>query len=275
MNYYELKLNAITEEMKEILMAELSELGFESFLEEQDGINGYIPVSRYQGKTILSYLEKKSQTIGLTYELKKIKAENWNAIWESQYKPVLVEKKCLVRAPFHDAQHGVIYDIVIEPKMSFGTAHHETTTLMIGMLMKENVKGMDVLDMGCGTGVLAILAFKMGAGSVDAIDLDEWAYQNAKENILKNNAHSISVIQGDVRKIPAQEYDLILANINRNVLLDDIPLYAQHLSHPGILLLSGFYLDDLPLVSRRAKENNLELSTSGSRNNWVAAKFIK
>jgi len=275
MNYYELKLNAITEEMKEILMAELSELGFESFLEEQDGINGYIPVSRYQGKTILSYLVKKSQTIGLTYELKKIKAENWNAIWESQYKPVLVEKKCLVRAPFHDAQPGVIYDIVIEPKMSFGTAHHETTTLMIGMLMKENVKGMDVLDMGCGTGVLAILAFKMGAGSVDAIDLDEWAYQNAKENILKNNAHSISVIQGDVRKIPAQEYDLILANINRNVLLDDIPLYAQHLSHPGILLLSGFYLDDLPLVSRRAKENNLELSTSGSRNNWVAAKFIK
>jgi len=275
MNYYELKLNAITEEMKEILMAELSELGFESFLEEQDGINGYIPVSRYQGKTILSYLEKKSQTIGLTYELKKIKAENWNAIWESQYKPVLVEKKCLVRAPFHDAQPGVIYDIVIEPKMSFGTAHHETTTLMIGMLMKENVKGMDVLDMGCGTGVLAILAFKMGAGSVDAIDLDDWAYQNAKENILKNNAHSISVIQGDVRKIPAQEYDLILANINRNVLLDDIPLYAQHLSHPGILLLSGFYLDDLPLVSRRAKENNLELSTSGSRNNWVAAKFIK
>lgn len=275
MDYNEFRLSGISEGMREILMAELLELGFESFMEEKDGILGYIPVDGYKEDSVLSYLRKMSQMTGLTWEIKKVNAENWNALWESQYQPVLVEEKCLVRAPFHDPLPGVAYDIVIEPKMSFGTAHHETTALMIGMIMNEEVKGKNVLDMGCGTGVLAILAFKMGAESVDAIDNDEWAFQNAKENILKNNAPTISVIQGDIRSVPVREYDLILANINRNVLADDIPVYAQHLSPSGTMLVSGFYLDDLPLISRRAEENGLKIIRSESRNSWVAAKFCK
>jgi len=275
MEYYEFKLSGIPDEMNEILMAELSELGFESFQEESNFINGYVPVSVYQVERILPYLEMRAQTTGLTYEIIKIKSENWNAIWESKYKPVLVDGKCFVRAPFHDQLPGVAYDIVIEPKMSFGTAHHETTALMIGMLIKEQVKGKRVLDVGCGTGVLAILAFKMDAESVEAIDPDEWAFQNAKDNILKNNAPSISVIQGDVKNVPSREYDLILANINRNVLLDDMPVYAQHLSSSGTLLVSGFYVDDMLLISSRAEETNLNFIFSKSRNSWVAAKFDK
>jgi len=275
MEYYEFKFQGIPETMKEIIMAELSELGFESFLEEQDGFNGYIPVFAYQKKKILSFLEKRSQALGFTYEQRKIKAENWNAIWESQYEPVLIDDKCLIRAPFHDSLPGILYEILIEPKMSFGTGHHETTSLMIGMLMKEQVEGKRVLDMGCGTAVLAILACKMAAKAVCAVDPDEWAFQNAKDNILKNNVPRIFVIQGDVKSIPEGEYDMILANINRNVLIDDIPVYSQHLSHSGILMLSGFYLEDLPLISAHAKENKLKFVNSESRNQWVAAKYSK
>ncbi len=275
MEYHEFRFRGIPEPTREILMAELSELGFESFLEEQDGFSGYIPASTYEDKKIIPYLEKKSKAAGFIFEQKKIKAENWNAVWESQYHPVLIEQKCLIRAPFHDPVPGITYDILIEPKMSFGTGHHETTSLMIGMMMKEQIKGKRVLDMGCGTGILSILALKMNAGIVYAIDTDEWAFRNAKDNIRKNIVPAITVIMGDVHSIPEGVYDLILANINRNVLIEDIPVYARHLSHTGILLLSGFYLDDLPLISARAEENRLKFIHSVNRNQWVAAKYCK
>jgi len=274
-DYFEFRFTRIPEEMKEILMAELSELGFESFQEEQDFISGYIPVSLYKKTRILSYLAKRCESYSLTYEKIRIQEENWNAIWEANFTPVLLQGKCLIRAPFHDPIPDMEYDIVIEPRMSFGTGHHETTSLMLEMLMKEDVKGKRVLDIGCGTGVLAILAFKMGAVSVEAVDMDEWAFQNASDNVRKNNASSVTVIHGDVRNIPSHEYDVILANINRNVLLEDIPAYSQHLPYSGILMVSGFYLEDLTMIRNFAKTNNLKFQFSESRNNWTAAKFVK
>ncbi|MEI6454963.1 MAG: 50S ribosomal protein L11 methyltransferase [bacterium] len=275
MDYYEFKITGIPEESREILMAGLSEIGFESFQEEEDSVSGYIPVEVYRGTRVLSFLKKRSKATGLVYGYKRIKTENWNALWESQYMPVTVAGKCMVRAPFHDPEDGMKYNIVIEPKMSFGTAHHETTALMIGMIMKQKIRKRRVLDMGCGTGVLAILAWKMGASEVDAIDNDEWAFLNAKDNILKNNAPSISVIRGDGKTIPQGNYDFILANINRNVLLEDMPRYARHLAASGVLLLSGFYDADLEVIIRKAKRESLQYITSETNNHWAAAKFMK
>jgi ribosomal protein L11 methyltransferase len=275
MDYYEFKITGIPDDSREILMAGLAEIGFESFQEEEDSVSGYIPVDVYRGTKVLAFLKKRSKATGLVYGYKRIKTENWNALWESQYMPVTVAGKCLVRAPFHDPDQGMKYDIVIEPKMSFGTAHHETTELMIGMMMKEKMRKKKVLDMGCGTGVLAILAFKMGAATVEAIDNDEWAYLNAKDNILKNNAPSISVIRGDGKTIPPGNYDFILANINRNVLLDDIPRYAVHLAASGVLMLSGFYGADLDMIIKKAKSESLQYMTSETKNHWAVAKFKK
>ena len=275
MDYYEFKISGIPGDSGEILMAGLAAIGFESFQEEEDSLSGYIPAEVYNSRKVLSYLKRRSKATGIVYGYKLVKAENWNALWESQYQPVTIDKKCHVRAPFHEPVPGMLYDLVIEPKMSFGTAHHETTALMIRMMMKEKIRKKRVLDMGSGTGVLAILAWKMGASAVDAIDNDEWAYLNAKDNILKNNAPSIAVIQGDGKSIPAGHYDLILANINRNVLLGDIPKYARHLERAGILLLSGFYEADLDAIARKAQGESLSLSSSETRNHWVAAKFVK
>jgi len=275
MDYYEFKISAIPGDLREILMAGLSAIGFESFQEEEDSLSGYIPAEVYNSRKVMSYLKKRSKESGIVYGYKLVKAENWNALWESQYQPVTIDKKCLVRAPFHEPVPGMRYDIVIEPKMSFGTAHHETTALMIYMLMKEKLRKKRVLDMGCGTGILAILAWKMGAAAVDAIDSDEWAFLNAKDNILKNNAPSIAVIQGDGKTIPAGNYDLILANINRNVLLADIPRYARHLAPSGILLMSGFYEEDLGKITKKAEKELLGLMASETRNHWVAAKFVR
>jgi ribosomal protein L11 methyltransferase len=275
MDYYEFQITGIPPDFTEILMAGLSGIGFESFQEEEETLCGYIPQDRYNSRKVLSYLKKHSRTSGIVYGYKLVKAQNWNALWESQYQPVTVDGKCFVRAPFHDPVKGMAYDIVIEPKMSFGTAHHETTALMITLLMREKVRKKKVLDMGCGTGVLAILAWKMGASGVTAIDNDEWAFLNTKDNILKNNAPSIAVIQGDGKDIPSGNFDLILANINRNVLLADIPEFAAHLKSDGVLLMSGFYEADLAAIVKKAKGEALRLAATESKNHWVAAKFTQ
>jgi len=275
MEYIKIRITGLDETDSEILMACLSDLGCESFLESPEGLEGFIPADMFKEPEFVAFLDQEVNEKGMAYTLERIREQNWNAIWESQYSPVIIAGKCLVRAPFHPPVPEIPYDLVIEPRMSFGTAHHETTSLMIEMLMEEKPEGRKILDMGCGTGVLAILACKMGASAVDAIDNDEWAFENGRDNCLKNNAGQVNVIRGDRNDIPGSGYDVIIANINRNVLLDDIPTYAEKLALNGILLMSGFYTDDIPMISDKAGEAGLKLVNYKEQNRWVGIKFGK
>lgn len=275
MEYQALIIDQIRDENREIMIAELSALGFESFTENEQGLEAFIPLENYPGIEVSAYLEKKREELEFTFRLERISEQNWNAVWESQYQPVLIAGSCMIRAPFHLPLADLKYDLVIEPRMSFGTAHHETTSLMLEALLQETLKGKRLLDLGCGTGVLAILAWKMGANRVDAIDIDFWAYENAQDNVVKNNATGISVIHGDAGNIPRKDYHFILANINRNVLLRDMEVCSSSLAQEGILLLSGFYEEDLPLIREKAEEFNLRLDRSASKNHWVCTKFVK
>ncbi|MEG1763029.1 MAG: 50S ribosomal protein L11 methyltransferase [Bacteroidales bacterium] len=211
----------------------------------------------------------------MQYQTQFIKDENWNAVWESQYEPVLFGNYCFVHAPFHAPRKDVKYNIEIEPKMSFGTAHHPTTALIIEYISKEPLQGKRLLDMGCGTGVLAILASKEGASSVDAIDNDVWAYENTLENIERNHTPTIHVEMGDASNLQAKEYDYIIANINRNILLRDITHYAACLPTGGILLLSGFYQEDIAKLEVECNKHRLFYVDYKTREKWAALKFIK
>ena len=275
MDYIEVNISNLRDADPEIILAQLAELGFESFSESEDMLQGYIREDLYNKEEVGIYLDRERETCGISWEIQKIPAQNWNAVWESAYESVTIAGKCHVRAPFHAPPEGVQYDIVIEPKMSFGTAHHETTSLMLELILAENLAGKRMLDMGCGTGVLAILSHKMKAAQVVAIDNDEWAYANAADNVISNHAAHVKVIQGEAGAIPLPEYDLIAANINRNVLLNDIPVYATFLKPGGILLMSGFYEQDLDQIRTKSEQSGLKYIAHKSANHWVGAKFIK
>ena len=259
---------------REILIAELSQLPYESFLETENGLKAYIREADFD---IASLQELNILTFGksqIDYVTRIIPEENWNAKWEADFDPILVDGLCLVRAPFHETQ-DVAYEIVIMPKMSFGTGHHETTFLMIRQMLQLDLIGKNVLDMGCGTGVLAILACKMGAKKVRAIDIDEWSYTNSLENAKSNDCNGIEIEQGDVELLKGPEsYDIILANINRNVLLSDIPNYVNRLNKDGLLLLSGFFTEDLEQITSVCAKTGLRLENFQEKNNWVSAKYV-
>jgi ribosomal protein L11 methyltransferase len=275
MDYFEVNLANFGDFDPEIAMAQLAGMGFESFMESESGFQGFIREDVFDEPLINGYLKQLHDNHGIISGLQKIVAQNWNAIWESAYEPVTIAGKCQVRAPFHPPVPGIQYDIVIEPKMSFGTAHHETTSLMLELLMMEDLSGKRILDMGCGTGVLAILAYKMHAKQVVAIDNDDWAFANARDNMEKNDSASVLVLQGDVTAIPLPEFDLVIANINRNVLLSDIPAYTRILNPGGILLLSGFYARDLEQIRSVAEQAGLRYFSHKSNNDWIGAKFVK
>jgi len=264
-----------SEEQLEILIAELAELGFESFTEEADRLLAYIPEKAFS-KDMLSgnSFVVEQETIGkLAIEL--IKEQNWNAVWESNYDPVVIDSRCQIRAPFHPPDTSLEFDILIHPKMSFGTAHHETTSQIISMLLDEEVAGLKVLDMGCGTGVLAILAMLKGAKSAVAIDFDEWAFNNTIENVALNNVKHIEVKLGDAGLLGSEKFDLVLANINKNVLLTDMNVYAKVLEKGGHIIFSGFYNIDLDDIKKEAEKNGLSYGSHSEKNNWVAASFFK
>nr|WP_299174800.1 50S ribosomal protein L11 methyltransferase [uncultured Allomuricauda sp.] len=257
----------------DILIAELGEAGFESFVETDTGLLAYVLKSEWKENALKNLYVLQDQDIEVGWTVKEIEQQNWNAEWEKNFHPITVRDQCMVRAPFHDPIN-VAYDIVIEPKMSFGTGHHETTHMMLEHILNADFEGKSVLDMGCGTGVLAILAEMRGAEALDAIDIDEWCFLNSKENVERNNCTKIEVYQGDSSLINNKKYDVILANINRNILLDDIPIYTKCLNSEGAIFLSGFYTQDLDIISSKCEEYRLKFAKKLEKNNWVSAKYV-
>ena len=275
MNYIEFNFKVTPlQPASDILLAELGELGFDSFVETEDGLQAYI-LEEYYKEDLLKYVfVLNNPEFEITYNTKIIEQVNWNAEWEKNFTPIVVSDNCRVRAPFHDKGNEE-YDIIIEPKMSFGTGHHATTHMMIQHILKDDFIGKKVLDMGCGTAVLAILAEMRGAGPLDAIDIDEWCYLNSIENAERNNCTKITVEQGDASLLSNRKYDIIIANINRNILLNDMKTYANCLSKDGVIYLSGFYEEDLDLIKSECTNQGLTYVNHYVKDQWVAAKFIK
>lgn len=262
------------EPANEILIAELGSVGFESFVENENGVQAYIQKSDWSEEILENIFALKSNEFSISYTYLEVQQTNWNAEWEKNFEPIQVNNLVSIRAPFHE-NPNLQYDIVIEPKMSFGTGHHETTHMMVQHLLNLDLENKKTLDMGCGTGILAIFAEMKGARPIDAIDIDNWCYENSLENVLRNNCTSISVYEGDSSLLVNKKYDVIIANINRNILLMDMKIYTNCLNKDGVLLLSGFYEEDIPIIDAEVSKYNLKLETIIERNNWVALKYNK
>ena len=258
----------------EILIAELGNVGFESFLENETGVTAYIQKNEWSNAILDDIFILSSEEFKIDYNFNEVEQTNWNAEWEKNFNPIQVENLVSVRAPFHE-NPNLQYDIVIEPKMSFGTGHHETTHMMIQHLIGLEVEGKKTLDMGCGTGILAIFAEMKGAQPIDAIDIDNWCYVNSLENIERNGCNHITAYEGDSSLLINKKYDLIIANINRNILLMDMKVYTNCLNDNGVLLLSGFYQEDIPVIDAEVSKYGLSLEKVIERNNWVAVKYVK
>ncbi len=269
---YDFKVNPL-QPGTEILIAELGYAGFESFVETEEGVIAYIQKDDWNEHILKDINILNSDEFKIEYTFSEIEQINWNSEWEKNFDPIEVDRKCTVRAPFHPAKNFE-YEIVIEPKMSFGTGHHETTFMMLQFILENDFKNKTVLDMGCGTAVLAILAEMRGASKLDAIDIDEWCFENSMENIQRNDCKNISVYLGDASLLSDREYDVIIANINRNILLNDMQTYMESLNDVGELYLSGFYLEDLPIITETCNNLGFTFVENKEKNNWVAAKFI-
>ncbi|WP_179336786.1 50S ribosomal protein L11 methyltransferase [Winogradskyella ludwigii] len=257
----------------EIIIAELGYAGFESFVETEEGVTAYIQKEEWNANILDDIHILTSDEFEITFDFNEIEQTNWNEEWEKNFNPIIVDNEVSVRAPFHE-KPDTKYDLIIEPKMSFGTGHHETTHMMIQHILKNDFKGKSVLDMGCGTGVLAILAEKVGATKLDAIDIDNWCYLNSVENVERNDCNNISVYEGDATLLDGKTYDSIIANINRNILLADIESYAKCLNENGTLFLSGFYQEDIPIIEAECNKQMLKLSETLQKGQWVSLKFI-
>ena len=251
---------------------------YDSFVETPNGLKAYVQESLFDEGWLKEQLADINDMTSCSYFFEALPDKNWNEEWEKQHKPVLVEaangKRVWVRAPFHEHRSDVDYEIEIEPKMSFGTAHHQTTYMMLSYLTELEVTGKRVLDMGCGTAVLAILAKLRGAAYVEAIDIDEWAYNNALENAQRNGVE-LNVRIGDAPLLGERQFDLIIANINRNILLNDMAAYVQVLEKGGTLLLSGFYESDVPVLQHHAESLGLRLEQQKVRQSWTALRLVK
>jgi ribosomal protein L11 methyltransferase len=278
MNYWELNFKVDPKTpWSEILIAELGEIGFESFMETETGFLAYIAevdFNEVDPKEIYLITQKEA-ALHISYTKNFIPEQNWNETWESSFEPVSINKELLIMAPFHQVENEYRHAIIIEPKMSFGTGHHQTTRLMSRALLDEPCLPKIILDMGCGTGVLAILAEKLGADNILAIDTEAWAYANAVENAERNNCKHIRVLHGDAKLLTGLKFDLILANINKNVLLQDMPIYSNCLNDNGLLFISGFFKSDEEILVNSAKNCNLALVKSISEDNWSCLQLVK
>ncbi len=257
----------------EILIAELGYAGFESFVENEAGVIAYIQKPDWNTAILDDIYVLKNDEFEINFTKDEIEQVNWNKEWENNFNPIIVANKCSVRAPFHE-KSNTEYDIIIEPKMSFGTGHHETTHMMLQHILELDCSNKTVLDMGCGTGVLAILAEMRGAKKIEAIDIDNWCYLNTIENIERNNCSKITAFEGDASLLEGKKYDIVIANINRNILLNDMDKYAACLNENATLLLSGFYVEDIPLITEKCNQFGLKFISNLEKNNWVATKFV-
>lgn len=282
MEYIEvsIEITPFQDEFAKIVTAEISDLGFESYLTEEPYLKAYIPRDQFNEphlKTVLSLIPQTEFTV--RYSLSLIPERNWNALWESSFEPVVIDGKCTVKASFHKGLPRTKYTIVIDPKMAFGTGHHQTTTLIIRSMLahEKDIRGIQVLDMGCGTGILSILAAKMKAAvPVHAIDIDPVAVRSARENALRNRTGDrIRTLCGDASLIQAGKYDLILANINRNIILEDLSTYTRGLRPGGRLICSGFYEEDCAMIEAEAQRQGLEPESSDSLERWATLTFCK
>jgi len=277
MNYIQIKVPVPENgDISEILIAQLSSIGFESFEEQTDSLVAFIPENEFVKDDLLTidyFLECENSG---TLNIEELPEKNWNEVWESNYPSVTIADRCYVRAPFHDSRPSIEYEIVIHPKMAFGTAHHETTEMMIRLILENDFVNKKVLDMGCGTGVLAILTSMKGAKSITAIDNDSWSYANTLENAELNNLDNIQVIEGDAGNVKVRDdFDIILANINKNILLRDMKYYVAALIEGGYIFFSGFYAGDLHDITVEAGKCGLKFINNLENNNWVASKFLK
>jgi ribosomal protein L11 methyltransferase len=257
----------------EILIAELEETPFESFAETNNGFSAFIQKNLWNESILNNISILENPAFKISYTVEEIEQVNWNEEWEKNFEAINVDGICHVRAPFHPKTEAK-YDIIIEPKMSFGTGHHETTYMMIQHLLETDVTNMKTLDMGCGTAILAILAEMKGAHPIEAIDIDNWCYLNSIENAERNHCKYISVYEGDAALLEGKKYDLIIANINRNILLNDMQAYVDSLNEKGIILFSGFYEEDIPYIDASCKEKGLKFVKKLNRNNWVSLKYV-
>ncbi|MEJ8804534.1 50S ribosomal protein L11 methyltransferase [Pontibacter sp. H249] len=273
MDFIEVTLK-VDAEYADILTAELGELGFDAFVETEDGFSAYIDEDKFSEEDLKEVFHRYAALVQVEYTTQKIERQNWNEEWERNFEPLFIGEQVSVRASFHEKPANAKYDIVINPKMSFGTGHHETTTLMIENQLTLSHQGKRVLDMGCGTGILAIMAGELGASEIVAVEIEDWTVENARENAELNGYENIDVRLGGAETIEGDKaYDIILANINRNVLLEDMPAYKAVLAPQGWLLLSGFYTEDLPIIQERATELGLNYISHRVKNNWVSAIF--
>ncbi|MEI6679374.1 MAG: 50S ribosomal protein L11 methyltransferase [Mariniphaga sp.] len=262
-----------TEINREILVSELGNVGYESFTETDECVEGYIPVADYSENALNKLFPRDFPYFHFTCTSEPIPDQNWNEEWETNYfQPFMISDTCLVRAPFHTDYPKSDYEIIIEPVMAFGT-DHETTGMIITAIMNQNLKDKAVLDMGSGTGILGIFASMRGAKSVTAVDIDSWAINSTLGNAVYNNITNLEVLQGGAHCLSDKKFDFIYANIHRNILLNDMPQYKNVLNKGGELIMSGFYLDDLQTISKRADELDLQFDSFTEKEGWVAAKF--
>lgn len=278
MNYIEVEFacEPNDEIVTSVLSATIGEIGFESFVENEVGVLAYIQESLYDEEQLQALLADFPIEAKISFSHKKVENKNWNEEWEKNYfQPLIIDNRCIIQSTFHNQPEVYEYNIKIDPKMSFGTGHHQTTELMIREILKLDFAGKSVLDMGCGTAILAILASMRGADPILAIDIDEWAYDNAQENISLNGTGNIRVKIGGAELLGDETFDVILANINRNILLNDIRHYVSVLNEGGILYMSGFYTEDIPAIEAECSKHNLQLVYNGDLQNWAVVKFVK
>lgn len=278
MKYLEFTFRTIpcTEVANDVLSAVLAEAGFESFVEQPDGINAYIQKDLYNESVLKEALaDFPLPDVQTEYSYTEAEDKNWNEEWEKNFfQPIVIDNRCVIHSTFHKDIPQAEYDIVINPQMAFGTGHHETTSLIIGELLDSDLQGKSLLDMGCGTSILAILARMRGAAPCTAIDIDEWCVRNSLENIELNGVDDIAVFQGDVSSLGDKgPFDIIIANINRNILLNDMKHYVDRMNEDGTLLMSGFYVNDIPAIQAEAERNGLHLVRYREKNRWAAVLF--
>ena len=278
MNYYELLFTTITTEdyQQDLLINALGEIGFDTFEEVDLGFKAYIPSGDFNQEALDETLSLYKDMFTFSYEVTLIPQKNWNEVWESNFEPLVIGDKIYVRATFHEPGPEFPYEIVIDPKMAFGTGHHQTTAMMLELILENDFTGKKVLDMGCGTGILAIMASKLGSRNITAIDYDPVCYDSTIENAQLNHIRNVTALCGSKEVIPDEQYDIILANINRNILLDQIPRYSEVLKSGGEIYFSGFYeTPDLDIITEEARKYALKYISHKKNKDWTAAKFVK